>query len=72
MEEIRARARKKLFSKLNSDQQKELDKLIGDSFQFDKSSAGIITGSAPRKFKGKQQKGAKGDYPKKGDKQLQP
>lgn len=68
MEALRAKARKKLFSKLNPEQQKELNEMIGDDFQFGKSSTGIVAGSAPQRSKGKQKKGAKGDYPQKGEK----
>ena len=67
MEALRAKARKKLFSKLNTRQQKELNELAGDSFDFGKTSAGILSGSAAQKFKGKTKKDKKTNSAKQGE-----
>lgn len=66
IEALREKARKKLFAKLNPEQQKELSGLVGDSFQFGKTSAGIISGSGAQKFKGKSKKDKKIDAAEKG------
>jgi len=68
MAALRAKARKRLFAKLKPEQQKELNEMIGDDYQFDQSSAGIVTGSAKQRFKGKQRKGQKSQKGEKGEK----